>query len=660
MDPCTLTFAERLVLRCEDGPPDAEYVLFDPGEIELRATSPGAIREIGYETSAERALGRLSALGVTLDLVAEAARAMTPELIATYARGPVVRRAADVLGPAEIFAARTYRARSYEGVWIDLERLARDLDLEGAAIGLQLLGLVAGVSELEPSTRVALRTSPYTETRRPGERTYHRVDASSALALPKRLQALASRPTAKAKERETGPSRVEILDVIRERKAVARTDVREHLAKLERATATPAPQQGPGRAPPTQGPLSDPVMWAIESQLSEGDVSGALRSLNAVEKKHGSSPPVQYLKSRASLLAGREPPEVVAERVSLLVAKTPFAELELLAAQAWAAAGNMGRALPYARVLSMDPTADAFVRTHARVIVDAAKQGVRALPVTTVPPAPAERFVGMPRQGQKISALPRPERDDEDLPPILDPSKTGPKPQLPTRIGTPTPPMHRPVGLEPRPSARLLKGRPLTTAPELALDIGEPIPTPRATQSGRPRSMMRGGSKPAIELWKTMDSVSEVVEELSPPWEVGDAPGAAEARAQFTDMARELGRLYRTEKNIVLRTDASGIEAMQATLRQAAKAGVRSTSSMVDVRCHGAVLSEILARRILATWVDVQQPELGHWTMDVRGVARIRPFGRVLRFLENADTERDLVAYYLELWNLVQGANVRP
>jgi hypothetical protein len=171
---------------------------------------------------------------------------------------------------------------------------------------------------------------------------------------------------------------------------------------------------------------------------------------------------------------------------------------------------------------------------------------------------------------------------------------------------------------------------------------------------------MRGASQPPIEIWKNFDSISEVVEELSPPWDVGDAPGAAEARAQLTDMARELGRWYRTEKGIILKTDADGIEAMQSVLRQAIKAGVRSTSSMVDVRRHGALLSEILARRLLAKWTDVQQPELGHWTMDVGEVARVRPFGRILRFLQNADTERDLVSFYLELWNVVHGANIRP
>ncbi len=125
-------------------------------------------------------------------------------------------------------------------------------------------------------------------------------------------------------------------------------------------------------------------------------------------------------------------------------------------------------------------------------------------------------------------------------------------------------------------------------------------------------------------------------------------------------MARELARTYRTERGMILKTDADGIEAMQGVLRSTRHEGVRTTGAMVDIRRHGAVLSEILARRLAARWIDVTAPELGHWTMDVRGIVHVRPFGRVLRFLEQPDGERDLVSFYLELWALVHGANVRP
>jgi hypothetical protein len=663
---CTLSFAERVVLVCEDGPPEAEYALFDTGEIELRATSPGAIREVGYETTVERALGRLASSGITAELAAEAGRAMSTSLAALYARGPVVRRAAGVLGPAELFASRSYRARAYDGVWLDVGQLALDLAYPGAAMAMQLCGLVTALSELDPNVRVRLHTAPFTESRRPGERTYRRVDLSAVHALPERLHALAQRPP-RIPERETGPSHVEILDNLRGRALAARPDAREHITNLERATSAPS-----DRAQPVQGPLSDPVMWSIESQISAGDLDGALGRISEVESQRGSLPPVQYLKSRASLLAGSEAPQVVAERVSLLVAKAPFAELELLAAQAWAAAGNMGRALPYARVLSMDPTADSFVRGQARAIVDAARQGVRQIALPSYPPT-WSREPSTPPRGSSLGFQPA---NDDDLPPILDPRRvSSQRPGLQAERKT-----HGTIEVgDPDPDPRPAKRRTQPEPPALDLDLPQMSPGTgtrppqsgrrgrdtgreklRDSASGRPRTMMRGASRPAIDMRRLVEPISEVVEELSPPWEVGDAPGAAEARAQFTDMARELARTYRTERGIILKTDADGIEAMQGVLRSTRHEGIRTTGAMVDVRRHGAVVSEILARRLAARWIDVTAPELGHWTMDVRGIVHVRPFGRVLRFLEQPDGERDLVSFYLELWALVHGANVRP
>jgi hypothetical protein len=629
---CTLSFAERVVLVCEDGPPEAEYALFDSGEIELRAASPGAIREVGYETTVERALGRLAAVGVTEELALEAAREMSV-LTALYARGPVVRRAAGVLGPAELFAARAHRARAYEGVWLDVGQLALDLGYQGAALALQLCGLVAALVELDGGVRVRLHTAPYTASRRSGERTYRRVDLTPVHALPDRLRALAQRPP-RIPERETGPSHVEILDNLRARGLAVRPEAREHISNLEKATAAPS-----DRAQPVQGPLSDPVMWSIESQISAGDLDGALGRITEVETQRGSVAPVLYLKSRASLLAGSEPPQVVAERVSLLVAKAPFAELELLAAQAWAAAGNMGRALPYARVLSMDPTADSFVRGQARMIVDAARQGVRQIALPSYPPQWTSREPSTPPRGRRAA-------NDDDLPPILDPRRLSSKPGG--------------LGATPEPMLDLPNAAHPATRPPESGRRGRDTGRARDTGGGRPRAMMRGASRPAIDMRRLVEPISETIEALSPPWEVGDAPGAAEARGQFTDMARELARTYRTERGIILKTDADGIEAMQGVLRSTRHEGVRTTGAMVDIRRHGAVLSEILARRLAARWIDVTAPELGHWTMDVRGIVHVRPFGRVLRFLEQPDGERDLVSFYLELWALVHGANVRP
>jgi hypothetical protein len=77
--------------------------------------------------------------------------------------------------------------------------------------------------------------------------------------------------------------------------------------------------------------------------------------------------------------------------------------------------------------------------------------------------------------------------------------------------------------------------------------------------------------------------------------------------------------------------------------------GVRTVSAMLDLRRHGAFMSEVIARSLRATWLDVGPTELGHWTMFVPPDTRIWPFARVLRFVTMGSKERDLVAYFLEL-----------
>jgi hypothetical protein len=669
-----LSFADRVVLVSEDGPPEAEYALFDPTEIELRATSPGAIREIGYETTAREALERLANAGLTPTLAAEAASAMT-DLVSVYARGDVVRRAAEVLGAAELFESRTFRARAYEGVWLDVSNLAADLSLPGAAVGLQLIGLVAALTELEDDVRIKLRTAPYTETRRPGERTFRRVDVSAALQMPERLRGLAPRTRPVGQERRTGPTRVELLDAIRARSTGVRQEARARLSSLERATTGSGERQAP-----TQGPLSDPLMWNIESRLSEGSYDDALQKIGDVEKQRGTSPSTAYLRSRASLMMGSEPPQVVAERVSMLVAKAPFAELELLAAQAWAAAGNMGRALPYARVLTMDPTADAVVRGHARTIVDAAAKGVRLLPVTAPPPsgpcasmsgspgavgasgpAPIMRSASAPptpREGQQHVRQPSQQpmsRAETPLPMVIDPANS-----VRPRQTQPRPTLEKPQPISTKPPPPMTPAPARRRTPAFAARVTPAAQSQPAVRGTWPRAMMKGGSLPALELEVQLEATSEVVEELSTPYVTGLPQASADARMQFTEMSKLLGRHYREERGITLRTDADSIEIVQAFLHKSHTAGIRNTAAIIDVRRHGAFISEVLARRLGAQWTDVSPTDLGHWMMEVPGIAKVRPFGRVLRFLSQLGSERDLVSFYLELWGLAQGAAVRP
>ena len=129
-----------------------------------------------------------------------------------------------------------------------------------------------------------------------------------------------------------------------------------------------------------------------------------------------------------------------------------------------------------------------------------------------------------------------------------------------------------------------------------------------------------------------------------------------EARVQFTMLARELGLDYRLKRGIDLRADVSGIEAMQSVLLETFPARLaRNNDEAYELRRHGALLSEILARRLDAEWLDISPNDLGHWAMIVPPDTRVWPFGRVARLVAMGHKERDLVAYFLELKSRARG-----
>jgi hypothetical protein len=68
----------------------------------------------------------------------------------------------------------------------------------------------------------------------------------------------------------------------------------------------------------------------------------------------------------------------------------------------------------------------------------------------------------------------------------------------------------------------------------------------------------------------------------------------------------------------------------------------------------GAFVSELLARRLGARWIDLESDQSVRWAMGVPTehgdeIIRIWPFARVLRFVTMGHRERDLVSYALEL-----------
>jgi hypothetical protein len=89
---------------------------------------------------------------------------------------------------------------------------------------------------------------------------------------------------------------------------------------------------------------------------------------------------------------------------------------------------------------------------------------------------------------------------------------------------------------------------------------------------------------------------------------------------------------------------------MQRHLRRRFAEGQKADAdAAMELHRHGALLSEILARRLGGLWVDVTPSDVGYWAMLMPPQTRIWPIGRVFRFFSVGQTERDLVGYFLEL-----------
>ncbi len=365
MASCTLHIGSRIVTRAEGGTLDAEYALFDAHEIELRSNNePGTVREHGYGTTVQQARERLEAEGATHDLAEAVADAMRPGLAASYARGPALRRVAAQLDAAEMLEGGAYdpRTKKYEGAWLDVDALARDCGVERAGTALQALHIAAVLAGLPDETRVQLVTGDYTRDRRPGERTLRRVPLAHASHVLEAIRTLGLEPPPSSPEREVGPSLADLRAALRVRAPEATKAARERYAMIERIT--------PARVMPARGPLGDAELWAMEVQLGTGDATGLGERLDAIERARGRSPATAYLRARIALVAGSEEVHVIAERASALAQSlSDFAELELLAAEAWARAGDGRRACAYARDVVANVHADEEVRERASAIV---------------------------------------------------------------------------------------------------------------------------------------------------------------------------------------------------------------------------------------------------------------------------------------------------
>ena len=412
MATCTLRIGDRVALSSVGAAPEVEYALFDPGEIDLAATGPGMVQEIGYQTTAEDAINRLKDAGITWALVLETASAAQPTLAMTYARGSAVRRVAVALGAAELFDGFTYdtTAKVYQGRWLDLPALALDTEVARLTHSLQAMHLLAMLREVAPTDVVRLSTREIMAQARPGQRSFRRCSFPAIAMLPTTLRAFAvqlrNSPRVDRVERDGGPSAQEMLETLRDRIVLLPDpESQDRLRAIEKAIGI--------RQQAMRGPLADAELWPLEEQLSAGRAEGVTEIIDSLEKTRGKQPATTYLRMRAALVAAREPPRVIAERISSLALSMPsFVELELLATEAWNAAGEPKRALPFARDLISNASVNNELRARESQQFAARRPSQIAAPAVK-PPLSVPDLQQPPRKSAPARTIAKPSTVDE-------------------------------------------------------------------------------------------------------------------------------------------------------------------------------------------------------------------------------------------------------
>jgi hypothetical protein len=320
-------------------------------------------------------------------------------------------------------------------------------------------------------------------------------------------------------------------------------------------------------------------------------------------------------------MVGSEDPRAIAEHVaSLSTSMGAFHELQLLTAQAWAAAGDVRRAHAFARDLSENASACDVLRMQAHEVLDAAGQATTApeggVPVIPKPPlAPS---------GTDVHVAP-----------------------------TDPPPKDGPPSSKPRSDRAWPRGYPQIRS--WSADMA--LPSFRVEPA-------RGAVLDPTASRESSGGIAESAESLSLPLGHRDEPPprdepprtAHAARLAFTYLARELGREIRVRYAVEIRTDLDGLEIAQRYLHEAVPGeGPTNAEEEREILRHGAFLSELLARRLGAQWADLEPSDPARWAMLIpsrtasANVSRVWPLGRVLRFVAQRHRERDLVSYYLEV-----------
>jgi hypothetical protein len=519
---------------------------------------------------------------------------VSPEVVVSYARGATSRSVAAELGAQELFDGAIYRAspgvRCYEGAWLDLRSLAPQIELPSAPLLLQLLHLTATLAEVSPRTTLHLSTTAAMRGRRPSERTYQRPELDGVHRVPEALRKLRPRTLLldadMAREARLHPA---LLARVRERLSKDTAPrVRAHLGVLEHTLS--ALTESPG-------PMADDELRAIERQLAERDLGDAADRIQRLELVRGNIPAVRYLQARLALLQGEEAPRSVAQKLSAIADQDRgFHQAALGAARTWLAAGEDGHARYFAHQLLDDASASDSERLVALEILGT----VPATATSMAPPPVTPVDTGNERPSVKARRAPR-LLGLGDLPP---PGNAPPTASPPPRSAPSRSPSPRAT---PRPQPRY--------APELV----ESLPLP----AGSSESGLGVNDRPVTPT---------------------------QVRIAMTRLARDLARDYRLWYGKTLRCDVIAIDGMQQHLaHRFAGADITDEAVAWELRRHGALVSEIVARKLGGAWLDVGPSEPGYWAMLVPPGTRTNPIGRVYRFVALGHRERDLVSYFIEL-----------
>lgn len=614
----SLLVGDRVVSRCDDGLLEAEYALFDRSEVLLASGVGASVYEEGYMTTAGFARARLNEALITADLAHEAYGALRSRHMRPLARSPAVVEIIDQLGPYEAFEGGRFVAERgrYLGLWIDLDALAAACPLRDAATLLQSLHLLLVLEEVSEDVPVRLLTAQTEAEGKAGERTWRKVNLDAAQRLPFVLREMQASTRPNGALRDEAEVREDILRNLQARatsSATAQPRLNLLASAIARTGWTPPAGTPIEPAPPTKRMSSKPPRPS--SPPTRPGPGPRLPSPMPPRPGPGEEAPdptamFESLRHHTDLLRGTDHLRAVAQSLSSLAERSPgVSDLAILAARAWLAAGEHGYARHFARRIVEDAAAVDDVRIAALEILEA----VPRTNLTAPPPAAA------PIQPSRVIVLAAAEEDRPAPPGASLPPMSAALPTQATQRIPPIPPAPRaPTFSQAAPQAVPV----YTPEPARRAEIVETLPLP----AGLNEDMLAAGVLPR---------------------------NAVQARIGMTRLARQLGRDYRLAYGTALKTDLMAIEAMQRHLRRRWADGPldaqHQTQLQIELARHGALMSEILARRLCGEWVDLSGDEPGRWAMHVPPGAQVWPIGRVYRFYGQGHREADLVHYFMEL-----------